>query len=86
MPLAATRIYEMSFFTGFGVSALVYYALNVACPVRGAGECTRFKEVDVSLGQGVAGAEVGQGRGSEEFESDKKSAVSEGVQSVRSRA
>nr|VWO94499.1 Thiamine transporter [Ganoderma boninense] len=29
VPLAATRIYDMSFFTGFGVSALVYWSLNL---------------------------------------------------------
>lgn len=74
----------MSFFTGFGVSALVYWALNLAFPVRGADACARFEEVDVSLGEGVAGGV--EARASEEFESDKKSAVSEGVQSVRSRA
>ena len=48
VPLAATRIYQMSFFTGFGVSALVYWTLNALFPVRGAAECTHFDEVDVS--------------------------------------
>ena len=47
VPLAATRIYEMSFFTGFGVSALVYWTLSTLFPVRAA-ECARFEEVDVS--------------------------------------
>ena len=46
VPLAATRIYEMSFFTGFGVSALIYYALNVIFPVPG--KYATFEEVDVS--------------------------------------
>ncbi|CAA7270210.1 unnamed protein product [Cyclocybe aegerita] len=46
VPLAATRIYQMSFFTGFGVSALIYYALNRLFPVPGAN--TKFEEVDVS--------------------------------------
>lgn len=46
MPLAATRVYEMSFFTGFGVSALIYYTLNRAFPVRGA--AAKWEEVDVS--------------------------------------
>ncbi|KAF8903375.1 permease for cytosine/purines, uracil, thiamine, allantoin-domain-containing protein [Gymnopilus junonius] len=46
VPLAATRIYQMSFFTGFGVSALVYYLLNVLFPVPGF--TTKFEEVDVS--------------------------------------
>ncbi|KAF9010252.1 permease for cytosine/purines, uracil, thiamine, allantoin-domain-containing protein [Cyathus striatus] len=46
VPLAATRIYQMSFFTGFGVSALVYYLLNFAFPAPGtSGD---FREVDVS--------------------------------------
>ena len=38
----------MSFFTGFGVSALVYWTLNIAFPVRSADTRTRFEEVDVS--------------------------------------
>jgi len=47
VPLAATRIYEMSFFTGFGVSALVYWSLNFVAP--GAGKSSSsFKEVDLS--------------------------------------
>lgn len=46
VPLAATRIYQMSFFTGFGVSALIYIILNKLFPVPG----TSFKmeEIDVS--------------------------------------
>ncbi|KAA1472103.1 NCS1 nucleoside transporter family, partial [Dentipellis sp. KUC8613] len=35
VPMAATHIYQMSFFTGFGVSALIYYALNVLFPAPG---------------------------------------------------
>lgn len=46
MPIGATRVYEMSFFTGFGVSALVYYSLNRLFPV--AGFTTKWEEVDVS--------------------------------------
>ena len=46
VPLAATRIYEMSFFTGFGVSALVYCGLSWAFPPAGAHAA--FEEVDVS--------------------------------------
>lgn len=46
VPTAATRIYELSFFTGFGVSALVYYVLNQIFPVVGA--AAEFEEVDVS--------------------------------------
>ncbi|KAJ8481865.1 hypothetical protein ONZ51_g5709 [Trametes cubensis] len=83
VPLAATRIYEMSFFTGFGVSALVYWSLNLLFPVRGASECARFEEVDVSATTVVGGRGVEDGaRDSEEL--DKKSMVSEAVRSVRS--
>ena len=90
VPLAATRIYDMSFFTGFGVSALIYYALNVLFPVRGAPECARFEEVDVS-GTLYADADTGveeERRREKEDDSDldKKSVVSEGVRSVRSNA
>ncbi|KAF5386443.1 hypothetical protein D9757_005845 [Collybiopsis confluens] len=35
IPVTATRIYEMSFFTGFGVSMMIYYLLNRAFPVPG---------------------------------------------------
>ncbi|KAN0131668.1 Permease for cytosine/purines, uracil, thiamine, allantoin domain containing protein [Lactarius tabidus] len=48
VPLAATRIYQMSFFTGFGVSSLMYYCLNVAFPPTGRSK--HFKEVDLSDG------------------------------------
>ncbi|GAA6016753.1 hypothetical protein JCM10207_003241 [Rhodosporidiobolus poonsookiae] len=33
VPLAATRIYNLSFFTGFGVSALVYFVLCKVFPI-----------------------------------------------------
>lgn len=46
VPIAATRIYEMSFFTGFGISMIVYLLLNWAFPVLGASQT--FEEVDVS--------------------------------------
>ncbi|KZP18169.1 hypothetical protein FIBSPDRAFT_829695 [Athelia psychrophila] len=49
VPVAATRIYEMSFFTGFGVSAVLYYLLNVAFPVPG--KFSKFEEIDVSAGE-----------------------------------
>ncbi|RPD56001.1 NCS1 nucleoside transporter family [Lentinus tigrinus ALCF2SS1-6] len=81
VPLAATRIYEMSFFTGFGVSALIYYSLNLLFPVRGALECARFEEVDISADEVPVGSEEVQ-----EQDLDKKSIVSEGVRSVRSNA
>lgn len=46
VPIAATRIYDMSFFTGFGVSSLIYWCLNRVFPVIGA--ASSFDEVDVS--------------------------------------
>lgn len=39
----------MSFFTGFGVSAVIYYLLNVAFPVPG--KFSKFEEIDVSAGE-----------------------------------
>ncbi|KAG1776374.1 permease for cytosine/purines, uracil, thiamine, allantoin-domain-containing protein [Suillus placidus] len=57
VPLAATRIYELSFFTGFGVSALVYWALNRVFPVVGAADT--FKEIDVSGYEFEAGSSTG---------------------------
>jgi NCS1 family nucleobase:cation symporter-1 len=41
----------MSFFTGFGVSALVYFSLNIVFPVPG--KYAIFEEVDVSEGDSV---------------------------------
>ncbi|KAI6116112.1 permease for cytosine/purines, uracil, thiamine, allantoin-domain-containing protein [Pisolithus sp. B1] len=46
VPLVATRIYELSFFTGFGVSSVVYYVLSRVFPVIGAAD--KFEEVDES--------------------------------------
>lgn len=46
VPLIATRIYELSFLTGFCVSSIVYYVLNRLFPAIGAME--KFEEVDVS--------------------------------------
>lgn len=48
VPLSATRIYEMSWFTGFGVSALVYYTLSRVFPPRGIQVGKRFEEIDES--------------------------------------
>lgn len=44
--MAATRIYQLAFFTGFGVSSVIYYLLNRAFPVPGRAD--KFKEVDES--------------------------------------
>lgn len=46
VPVAATHIYQMSFFTGFGVSAVIYCALNYVFPPAGMHQS--FAEVDVS--------------------------------------
>jgi NCS1 family nucleobase:cation symporter-1 len=51
VPLAAIRIYDMSFFTGFGVSALVYYVANFISPVPG--KASSFEEVDLSAEEAV---------------------------------
>lgn len=47
VPVAATRIYDMSFFTGFGVSALIYWVINSVAPPVGKSSGP-FKEVDLS--------------------------------------
>jgi nucleobase:cation symporter-1, NCS1 family len=51
VPLAATRIYQMSFFTGFGVSALIYYILSRFW--QPAGYADQFTEMDVSAAEEV---------------------------------
>jgi len=71
VPLAAIRIYDLSFFTGFGVSALVYWALNRVFPVVGAADT--FKEIDVSGYE----CEAGGSRGVEEMNIDMKDIGSE---------
>ncbi|KAI0739069.1 permease for cytosine/purines, uracil, thiamine, allantoin-domain-containing protein [Daedaleopsis nitida] len=81
VPLAATRIYEMSFFTGFGVSALIYWSLNMLFPVRGVEQCKRYEEVDVSGVDSDSAAEY-----QKDADSDKKSVASAAVRSVNSNA
>ena len=49
VPIAAIRIYEMSFFTGFGTSAIIYIVLNLIFPVPG--KYLNFEEIDVSEGE-----------------------------------
>jgi len=46
VPIGATHVYELSFFTGFGVSTLVYFLLNKLFPPPGAWQ--QFEEVDES--------------------------------------
>ncbi|PCH35183.1 hypothetical protein WOLCODRAFT_19825 [Wolfiporia cocos MD-104 SS10] len=69
VPLAATHIYELSFFTGYGVSALVYWILNLIFPARGASRT--FEEVDLSVE-----AEEFASVGTESEEKEKESAGS----------
>lgn len=71
VPLVATRIYQMSFFTGFGVSALVYLALNAISPVPG--KHKKFEEVDLSRVDDDSIEEVDGGRGGRRFSGDKRS-------------
>ncbi|KZV72774.1 NCS1 nucleoside transporter family [Peniophora sp. CONT] len=62
VPLAATRIYEMSFFTGFGVSMVVYLTLNYLFPP--AGKNAHFLEIDESANElPASGDEVGSEEG-----------------------
>ncbi|KAG1776289.1 permease for cytosine/purines, uracil, thiamine, allantoin-domain-containing protein [Suillus placidus] len=46
VPIAATHIFDLSFFTGFGTSSIVYYILSRIFPVPGAANV--FEEIDVS--------------------------------------
>ncbi|TFL02698.1 permease [Pterulicium gracile] len=46
VPTAATRIYELSFFTGFGVSSIMYYTLSTIWPPPG--KSAQFEEIDES--------------------------------------
>ncbi|OAX32891.1 hypothetical protein K503DRAFT_794647 [Rhizopogon vinicolor AM-OR11-026] len=46
VPTAAAHIFDLSFFTGFGVSAIAYYVLNRIFPPPGAAD--KFEEIDVS--------------------------------------
>src|SRR5882762_8262797 len=78
VPLAATRIYEMSFFTGFGISALLYYFLNVVFPIPG--KYAIFEEVDVSEGEKSDGSMVEDER---EADSKKSNSAEEVVYPVR---
>ncbi|KAG8981726.1 hypothetical protein FRB90_007054 [Tulasnella sp. 427] len=46
VPLGATRVYQLSFFTGFGVSALIYCTLTKLFPTPGSWQ--PFEEIDES--------------------------------------
>jgi NCS1 family nucleobase:cation symporter-1 len=69
----------MSFFTGFGVSALIYYSLNVIFPVPG--KHTNFEEVDVSEGEKPDDSIVEDDR---DTDSKKSHSEEEAVYPVRS--
>lgn len=49
----------MSFFTGFGVSSLVYFVLNIIFPVPG--KHRTFQEIDLSAGEKPDGSWVNDG-------------------------
>ncbi|PFH48676.1 hypothetical protein AMATHDRAFT_64886 [Amanita thiersii Skay4041] len=55
VPTAATRIYQLSFFSGFLVSSLVYYLLNLKWPVPGPGPNATFFECDLSASMEIGG-------------------------------
>jgi len=76
VPLAATRIYDMSFFTGFGVSAVVYLTLNYLYPAKGA--AATFEEVDMSE------MDVPEETEFSDAESDKKGGMEKDHDSIRS--
>jgi nucleobase:cation symporter-1, NCS1 family len=50
VPMAATHIYQMSFFTGFGVSAIIYCALSYVFPPAGLHRVYEEKDVSDILG------------------------------------
>ncbi|KIY70484.1 NCS1 nucleoside transporter family [Cylindrobasidium torrendii FP15055 ss-10] len=83
VPLAATRIYQMSFFTGFGVSSVVYIALNYFFPAPGRSMFDKMDERDVS---DYTEKHMGGGPGERRSESDdgdsKKEAYRADVTSV----
>lgn len=60
VPLASVRIYQMSFFTGFAVSAAVYILLNKLFPVPGV--YINFSETD------EGGKKEGEGEGGVDFD------------------
>lgn len=73
MPLAATRIHEMSFFTGFGVSAVMYLALNALSPVPG--KSRTFEEVDVSKYDADSVEEIDSGHGKRKGSMEKRGSM-----------
>ena len=82
VPEAAIHIYDMSFFTGFGVSAVIYWSLNQVFPAAGASKS--FQEIDHS---GMSDAVPMDDEYAKEDDLDGKSDEKvEGTASVRSVA
>ncbi|TFY68007.1 hypothetical protein EVJ58_g1275 [Rhodofomes roseus] len=80
VPEAATHIYDMSFFTGFGVSAVIYWGLNQVFPAVGASKT--FQEIDHS---GMTDATPSDEEFAKEDDLDRKSdEKADGTASVRS--
>jgi NCS1 family nucleobase:cation symporter-1 len=46
VPVAATHIFDLNFFAGFGTSSIVYYVLSRMFPPLGS--AGKFEEIDVS--------------------------------------
>ncbi|KAF8637764.1 hypothetical protein AX17_002589 [Amanita inopinata Kibby_2008] len=76
VPIVATRIYQMSFFTGFGVSSIIYLLLNRLFPV--VGKMAEFEEVDLTAYDEAQGSDAESSRarmswaGSEENPEDEE--------------
>jgi nucleobase:cation symporter-1, NCS1 family len=70
VPLAAVRIYDMSFFTGFGVSAIIYWVANAISPVPG--KASSFEEVDLSAEETVEQIHHSDAKASSDMSSDAK--------------
>ncbi|KAM0750161.1 NCS1 nucleoside transporter family [Meredithblackwellia eburnea MCA 4105] len=70
VPLAATRIYELSFFTGFLVASIVYIGLNKVFPVR---ELTEEECDTVTVGRKAWFGETGSGEHASGEDEEKKS-------------
>ncbi|KAH9829586.1 permease for cytosine/purines, uracil, thiamine, allantoin-domain-containing protein [Rhodofomes roseus] len=82
---AAIHIYDLSFFTGFAVSASIYWTLNQIFPAAGAAKT--FQEVDhsgmISRIDGIHDPEEPEKTQSgDELESDSKDGISEIVSTV----
>lgn len=67
------RVYQVCFFVGYFLSALLYYLLSLAFPSPGVGQ-----QVDIDMNAGTAGSDVGEPQGIErEKDMEKGPAVAE---------